>query len=46
MEEEREKTLAREEEIAKKAKSREFLIYLGAKTDGVIAHSSLNGHQE
>jgi Helix-turn-helix domain len=43
-EEEREKTRAREEEIAKKAKSKEFLEYLGAKPDGVFSHSSLNGH--
>src|SRR5215217_1536916 len=32
-EEEREKTRAREEEIAKKAKSKEFLLYLGANPE-------------
>jgi hypothetical protein len=46
MEEEREKTRTREEEIVKKAKSKEFLEYLGAKPDGVFSHSSFNGHQE
>jgi hypothetical protein len=44
MEEEREKTRAREEEIAQKAKTKEFLIYLGANPEGVFSHSSLNGH--
>jgi DNA-binding PadR family transcriptional regulator len=46
MEEERKKTRAREEEIAKKASSEEFLTYLGATPGGVFSSQSLNGHQE
>jgi hypothetical protein len=44
--EERENLRVREEKIAEKAKSNEFLIYLGATPGGVFSPSSHNGHQE